>query len=409
MLSSLTVPLLPAWILVLILLFASGGFAWQRARFHERLERHRQRWARERAALRTDNDARLAVLEHLPFPLLMLDEQLHVLRLNQAARARWYEAVVGSPLSRLLWAPAVLRAASQTLETGIVQSVEDEQHQDGQEHTFRITLVPLPVAATFRTRLVVMLHDTTLVERTRKANADFVANASHELRTPLTTIVGFLEALQSGAKENPATRDHFLGILQQEAQRMRRLVEALLQLANADRTERPLTMVPVALETLIPPRLAALQARAKEGGLAIHETLAGAVWVKGDAAMLEQAIQNILENAVKYAAPQTTVRVRLDKTATTAIFTVENQGEGIHPTDLPRLTERFYCTASARARREGTGLGLAIVKHILRQHDGTLTVESVLGESVTVRVEWPLLVVSSEEALEKSGGVPPNN
>ena len=240
---------------------------------------------------------------------------------------------------------------------------------------------------------IVMLSDHSAIDAADRMRSDFVANASHELRTPLAAILGYVETLQdmNGDADAP-TRGRFLSIIHREAGRMQQLVIDLLSISRveADRFRRPTT--PVDLGAIVQTSVAQLrdseQPRAKD----IVAILGDAPQpMLGDGAQLGQLAHNIISNAMKYGHPGTPVTVELAREGNRVRLSVSDEGDGIAPDHLPRLTERFYRVDEARSRSVGgTGLGLAIVKHISERHQGQLDIESELGKGTRVSVTFPL-------------------
>lgn len=229
--------------------------------------------------------------------------------------------------------------------------------------------------------------DTLAAERMR---VDFVANASHELRTPLATLVGFIETLEGPAAEDPAIRARFLGIMAGEAKRMAQLVDDLISLSRieAEKHSPPAETVP--LEPLAAMVAHDAGARAPDRLIDVDATEPGLA-VRGDGVQLGQLLDNLVGNAIKYGRAGTPIRIRLDRHDQDHVrLAVADEGDGIAPEHLPRLTERFYRVDAGRSRAVGgTGLGLAIVKHIVERHGGRLEIASEPGLGTTVSVILP--------------------
>ena len=260
--------------------------------------------------------------------------------------------------------------------------------REGQEAVFQVTVSDQGEA------VLCVFRDVTEEERAGEMRRDFVANVSHELRTPLTALMGFIETLKHAAKDDPKARDMFLGIMEAEAGRMNRLVRDLLQLSRVEAEERVRPKEAVALKPLLEGVIGSLKGVAERKGDRVELSGDPAV-VPGDADQLTQVFTNLIENALKYGAAGQVVRVSLSPEETVrgpaVRVEVADQGEGIDPVHLPRLTERFYRVDSHRSREMGgTGLGLAIVKHIVSRHRGWLRVESVVGEGSRFSVVLPL-------------------
>ena len=239
---------------------------------------------------------------------------------------------------------------------------------------------------------IVHLVDQSGNYAAEKMRVDFVANASHELRTPLASILGFIETLNEEAGEEPALRKRFLDVMFAEAQRMQRLVEDLISLSRIEAEKYRLPGDRLSLSELLEDVAAEIEAarspRAENVRIAIEPGLPEVV---GDEAQLSQLLHNLIGNAMKYGRPGTpvTVTLGLDRSGLLRM-TVTDEGEGIAPQHIPRLTERFYRVDAGRSRSVGgTGLGLAIVKHIVERHRGRLDIASKVGVGTIVTVAVP--------------------
>jgi two-component system, OmpR family, phosphate regulon sensor histidine kinase PhoR len=238
---------------------------------------------------------------------------------------------------------------------------------------------------------VVQLIDRTGAYAAEQMRIDFVANASHELRTPLASILGFIETLSDEAGEDPAVRERFLKIMWNEARRMQRLVEDLISLSRieAEKHRPPDTPIDLSeLAALVRAEVAAADpVRGRDLQLA---TEADVPPVCGDRARLSQMMHNLAGNGLKYGRPGSPVTIGVRRDGDMVRLWVADQGEGIAPEHIPRLTERFYRVDAGRSRSlGGTGLGLAIVKHIVERHRGRLEIASKQGVGTTVTVLFP--------------------
>jgi two-component system phosphate regulon sensor histidine kinase PhoR len=225
--------------------------------------------------------------------------------------------------------------------------------------------------------------------------ADFVANASHELRTPLAYLKGSVETLQGSAKDDPAARAAFLKTMGEQAERMSRLVDDLLSLSRVEMREYLPPSGEVDLAAVLADVTQTLEPMAQQADIAL--SLSGqeeAAPLRGDYDELAQVFQNLVQNAIKYGRSGGRVEVRLGREPADRLVRyrvdVADDGPGIAPQHLPRLTERFYRVSVAASREKGgTGLGLAIVKHILNRHRGELLIASTLGQGSTFSVVLP--------------------
>ena len=235
----------------------------------------------------------------------------------------------------------------------------------------------------------VCLYDRSEQVSVARAHADFVANASHELRTPLATILGYVETLTNPkAGGDEATRNRFLETIRHEAMRMQALVSDLMSLSRieANKHEVPgnsLDLVAVVRETV---------GEFSAGGEVQVTANCESATIRGDRAQIAQVLRNLIDNARKYGSDGGTVQVTVEATDTGwVLVAIRDEGEGIAPEHLPRLTERFYRADTSRSRAAGgTGLGLSIVKHIVERHRGRFDITSRQGMGTTASLMLPM-------------------
>lgn len=214
---------------------------------------------------------------------------------------------------------------------------------------------------------VLVLHDITDLRHADRMRRDFVANVSHELRTPLTAIRGYLEALRDDDKPEPDEAARFLEIIARQANRMERLVRDLLRLARLEAGHEPVAAASIDLESLFADVVTALEGalEAKDQRV-VTDVDERARTLVVDATKLHDALRNLVENAVAYAPPSTTIELAARRGDDHVLITVADEGPGIPEADLTRIFERFYRVDKARSRESGgTGLGLSIVKHLV--------------------------------------------
>ena len=243
---------------------------------------------------------------------------------------------------------------------------------------------------------VIELINQTAEADISRAHTDFVANASHELRTPLAAIIGYVETLQESPQDlAQPTAGKFLNTIEKEAQRMQALISDLMSLSRVEAGKHDLPETVLELQPIVEraARDAAGPDRAERLDLNLTENPA----IRGDQQQIEQVIRNLVDNALKYGNEGSPVRVDLDLSQNgEARVSVNDQGEGIAPDQVPHLTRRFYRTDPGRSRASGgTGLGLAIVKHIVERHTGRLDIESQLGVGTTVTIRLPVTKASA--------------
>jgi len=327
------------------------------------------------------------LLDQLPIPVMLLDDDERVLFVNRSMRDVLGPGLDRKRASSVLRNPDVLEAiarARRGLSNNVPFSLPVPIERHYQAYAARISVSPSVTA--------LLLHDLTVVKRSEQLRADFIANASHELRTPLAAVSGFIETLRGHAKEDEAVRDQFLDIMGVEAARMRRLIDDLLSLSRIEMNEHVKPEGRIGVESTVRQAVAALKPLAAQDGITITvEAKPDVPPVIGDQDELVQLFQNLIHNAIKYGREKGKVQVIIGQTADRQVFAaIHDDGEGIAPNAIPRLTERFYRVDVKRSReRGGTGLGLAIVKHIINRHQGRLSIESRLGEGSVFTVLLP--------------------
>lgn len=340
----------------------------------------------------------------MPDPAIVLDQSSVILNYNAAARGLFDRLRQGLPLEHVNRDPELITAVSGAFENG-------EKHtarlvpRGGMGQRLIATVTPLgagsqqrPVAA------LITIHDESEQHRLLEMRTDFIANASHELRTPLASVRGFIETLQGPARNDEAARERFLAIMADQAERMTRLIDDLLLLSRVEEKANLKPTGRVDLNDLIEEVLRSLSSFAEERSITIDvtpndvEPAAGSLIAMGDRDELFQVFHNLVENAVKYGRDGGGVKISMTKKTSgrdervpaRAFVAITDDGPGIAPEHLPRLTERFYRVSAEHSRRiGGTGLGLAIVKHVINRHEGELSVQSVVGRGTTFNVVLP--------------------
>ena len=338
-------------------------------------DRMRRQLRRSFRRLEAERDRLQLLLERLHEGVLTIDQDLVVHFANTEARR-----ILGGRLREgdelpEPWQAFGLRDFAQGLfdERATVTQVHvtpDEQHAYG--------LVGIPSQPDTDWALLVV-DDLTEQERRELAEREFVSNAAHELRTPLTTIIGAVEVLQAGAKEDPAERDRFLGHIEREAGRLARLARAMLTLARAHSGQEQPRIEAVELAPLLREVAAGLQPHA---GVAVDVEVAEGLSVQANRDLLEQAVRNLGENAAKHTARGSVV-LRAYRDASTVTVEVEDSGPGISPEVQRHVFDRFY-----RGERDahGFGLGLAIVRESVRTLGARIELDSSPGEGTVFRI-----------------------
>jgi two-component system phosphate regulon sensor histidine kinase PhoR len=240
---------------------------------------------------------------------------------------------------------------------------------------------------------VVVLNDVTALRRLETMRRDFVANVSHELKTPITSIKGFVETLLEGAMRDPKETERFLRIVQRQSERLHAIIEDLLNLSRIERDAEAgdIALEQGALKSVLAAALQSCETQARTRGVRLESECDAGLTAWINAPLLEQALVNLIDNAVKYSPAGGAVRVEAAGHEGTIAIRVRDEGLGIEARHLPRLFERFYRVDKARSRKlGGTGLGLAIVKHIAQAHRGQVTVESAPGQGSTFTLRLPV-------------------
>jgi two-component system phosphate regulon sensor histidine kinase PhoR len=353
-------------------------------------------WQQQQQALSAASSASKRILDGLPDPLIAIDRSRRITHVNVAAEALFGGSARGRDLAAVTRQPQVLAAVDAALAGEKPTPIEFTHAIDRVETAHVVHAVPLPQAAGDGTIVLLAFHDVTARRRTERMRADFVANASHELKTPISALTGFIETLRGPARDDEEARARFLAIMDEQAQRMARLVNDLLSLSDIELREHTRPEDTVDIAAVLRSVLDMLELRARQKGVNLTLDIeSDTSLVLGDRFELAQVFQNLVDNAIKYSRKDGAVRCLLqpgDLAGVAALrIAVIDQGEGIAEEHLPRLTERFYRVDDARSRKlGGTGLGLAIVKHIVNRHRGRLQIESVKGEGTTVAVTLPL-------------------
>jgi two-component system phosphate regulon sensor histidine kinase PhoR len=336
-----------------------------------------------------------ALVDAIPEAAVALDAAGNVMYHNHHVRELFPKVRTGQPLSHMSRNPelnAAVDHAAGLEEPVIVQLFE----RIPVERRISATVSRL---ADGRGRkgmpaLLLTFRDLTEQDRLAQMRADFIANASHELRTPLASLRGFVETLQGPARDDPEARQKFLGIMASQAARMTRLIDDLLSLSRVEmRVHLPPKGI-VELNEVAAYVAQALDPLAQASKMTITvKRLEGPVRIRGDREEIVQVLQNLVHNAIKYGREGGRVEVAVSRVldgkppVPRVLVAVADDGPGIAPEHLPRLTERFYRASVAASREKGgTGLGLAIVKHIVVRHKGELRIASQVGKGSTFTV-----------------------
>lgn len=240
--------------------------------------------------------------------------------------------------------------------------------------------------------ILVIMNDVTQLRKLENMRSDFAANVSHEIRTPLTAIKGFVETLQNGAIDQPDEARRFLTIIDKNVVRLNAIIENLLSLSRIEKEDekKEIVLEKAPLIGSLNAALSACSSKISEKGVRVDLACEPTLSARIDGHLLEQAVVNLLQNAVQYSGEGGAIRVSAQTEGSEIRISVQDHGVGIAQEHLPRIFERFYRVDKARHRKlGGTGLGLAIVKHIASAHDGSITVDSLPGRGSTFTIHLP--------------------
>ncbi len=268
------------------------------------------------------------------------------------------------------------------------------------KRSWKVSCVPIGGATGRVQAAVAVFYDITELEETERVRRDFVTNVSHELRTPLASIQGYAETLLDGAVDDPQHNRRFLQIIRQNAERLAQLSSDLMTLSQIEVRARDFDFAPVAVTDLLTQASDSIRALTDRKRVSVRvEGLPVSTKVECDSDSLHQVLMNLLENAAKYSPEGGAITLGARRDDDEVEFYVRDTGVGIPSDHIPRLFERFYRVDKARSRElGGTGLGLAIVKHLVLAHDGSVRVESEVGQGSTFYVRIP--VQRSQRAVE---------
>jgi len=345
----------------------------------------------------------LPVLNGLAACIFIIDGDRQIVQINEAGAELFGNGLVGVDFVQAVRDPQCLKAINKVLQGRKKSEVVITLHNPVRT-TYRVKVTRFDSKSATEpeesARAIVSLENISHIREAEQMRVEFVANVSHELRSPLTALNGFIETLKGAAKNDEQARERFLEIMELEARRMNRLIGDLLSLSKveADQHVRPEAQVDIA--AVVNQVLTILSPQADQENITLVLTIEPGIKtsVFGDEDQLLQVFLNLVENAIKYGGSGGEVTISVEEHSRAPgirgpalSVEVKDQGAGIEPEHLPRLTERFYRVDKGRSREKGgTGLGLAIVKHIIARHRGRLQIKSEQGKGSTFTVFLPL-------------------
>jgi two-component system phosphate regulon sensor histidine kinase PhoR len=337
-----------------------------------------------------------AILSSMIEGVIAIDSEGQIVRMNRAAadllgvntkqaEQRSIEETLYNHADIIQFAQKALQSSA-PIETEVVLAGEDRKHL--KLHAARLTNTDGNYAGA-----VVVMTNMTRIRQLQKVRQDFVANVSHELKTPITSIKGFVETLQEGALANPEQAKRFLEIIARHADRLNAIIDDLLTLSRLeeDTERRALSFEITPLKPILTEAIELSEMKAEEKRIQISLDCDENIQARVNPALLEQAVTNLINNAIKYSEKSSTIKISATQTDSEIHISVNDQGCGIEKKYHERIFQRFYVVDKSRSRKlGGTGLGLAIVKHIAQVHDGSITIESQLGKGSKFTIHLPL-------------------
>lgn len=364
-------------------------------------------WLYKTDALEAQTISDTAVLDTLPDPILMIDRSGNILGANLASRQLLDEDITEKNVENVFNSNNFINAVNKVLKKESDAESLVFYAPGGLNKKMYAHIKQLPWFSKGRTVAVISLYDLSKAMTVEKMQSDFVANASHELRTPLSVISGFIETLQTSAKNDEQARETFLKIMADQAEYMSQLIENLLSLSRIELSQDKAPDEKTDICKIVKDAADGLSVKAVSRNMSINLDIADKIpIIVADSQQIKQLVQNLLDNAVKYGVSpsEITVSIKLSeqipasKTFNVAkgkavAISVNNKGPKIGADDLKRLTERFYRMQTHKDLNiKGTGLGLSIAKQIIMRHRGNLTVSSTNYNGTTFTVYLPIKI-----------------
>lgn len=333
-----------------------------------------------------------AVLVTDPFDELVLANE-------SAARAFGFDldSTTRRPIDQVIHDPAMVQLIREMRASGSTSGRRIVEHQlasANASRTFKLTLSCVSNQAEQPAGVVAVLHDMTREKEVAQMKNDFVSNVSHELRTPLASIKAYVEMLIDGEADDEKTKREFYEVIQNEANRLGRLIDNILNISRIESGLVKVNKLPQSLTVILKEAIEVILPQARLKQITIDEQLTPVFYqTQADKDMLYQAVLNLLSNAVKYT-PETgriIVQTVVDEAKKKVVARISDTGVGIPPKDLPFVFDKFYRAEANNRMAKGTGLGLSLVKHIIETvHHGRIFVESQVGKGSTFGFELDL-------------------
>lgn len=343
---------------------------------------------------RAETEKLSLILRHMDNAVILLDRFGRVTSYNQMAHDLFsiHPEMRGQHNLQIIGNSQLSQAVQDTIAADEARLIDLKTSIQNDKRVFQVFLAPIIIEKE-TTGVLSVFHDITALQEIQERQAAFVANASHELSTPLTAIKGFAETLLDGALDDAELRVKFITIIQNEAERMHRLIKDLLQMAklNSKEYQKQVMMVPTPLTLLVETVVSELSPTLKDKGHSLTVEEDSTLMVLANPDWIKQVLVNLLDNSIKYTSPGGSISLLTWQQDNLAYIRVKDNGIGIAPKDLPLIFDRFYRVERARTRLTGgTGLGLAIVKFIVEMHGGTITADSKENAGTAFTFTLPL-------------------
>ncbi len=369
------------------------------------VEQLHESWGNRKEQLEATLAESRILIDSLPNIIIMLDKNLEVKKTNSTAKTVLGGVDYQRTLERVVKDDEISAYAKIVFDDGIGRELEFFLPEPYYTHYIvRVERFPIH-AKKDGIAVILVLHDITKQKETERMLSDFVANASHEIRTPLTSVIGFIETLQTTAKDDPVASAQFLKIMASQTERIAKLVSGLLSLSQLERNVHARPQGEVNVSSILREAQAHFSLPADAKDVTINLNLKGRIpIITGDAGEIYQVCENLLSNAIKYGHSSSIIHVRaevidnhyhdipnLKDVEKVLKIDFQDESDGIAPEHISRLTERFYCVDQARSRKiGGTGLGLSIVNNIIERHRGMLDIHSEVGKGSCFSVILPV-------------------
>ena len=327
--------------------------------------------------------------------VIAVDNDERIINMNTAAAEFFHcnsDECRGRALQEIIRNSALQQFVRKSISSQVPKADDLSLYQRG-EKTLHLQSSPLLDANKEHIGALVVFNDVTQLRRLEEMRRDFVANVSHEMKTPLTAIKGFVEILHQGSVDSPQEAKRFLGIIIKHVDRLSSIVKDLLSISKIEQEDegKTIELKKGYIQDVFHAAIQICRSKAEEKNIKINPVCEEQIAASFDATMLEQAVVNLLDNAINYSEPEGAIDLKAHRNDSEIHISVTDQGIGIAKKHLPRLFERFYRVDKARSRKMGgTGLGLAIVKHIAQAHGGNITVKSKLGKGSTFTIHLPV-------------------